>query len=156
MITTIKVKDKAKFIEGLVKSAQEDAKSIINNQLAQIDRYLDNVNARAGFLTSAGGVLFALLRGSVNGVVDSINGLVALGNNIANTLTHMFDSEDGTNFLADLGIGAYDIIEQTMAGLSSGVVGMFADVGKAFGADDSWAYGEGMALDQLSNFFKTG
>lgn len=156
MTNTIKVKDKAKFIEGLAKSAQEDAKSIINNQLAQIDRYLDNVNARAGFLTSAGGVLFALWRGCINGVVDSINGLVALGNNIANTITHMFDSEDGTNFLADLGIGAYDIIEQTMAGLSSGVVGMFADVGKAFGADDSWAYGEGMALDQLSNFFKTG
>ena len=99
----IKVKDKQKFIEGMIKSAQEDAKTIVNNQILQIDRYLDEVNARVGFLDAAGGILSSLFRGAINGVVDSINGLVALGNNIANTITHVFDSEDGTNFLADLG-----------------------------------------------------
>ena len=152
----IKVKDKQKFIEGMIKSAQEDAKTIVNNQILQIDRYLDEANAKVSFLDAAGGFLSALLRGGINSVVDSINGLVALSNNIANTITHVFDTEDGTNFLADLGIGAYDLLEQTLSGISTGVVGTVADVGKGFGADDTWAFGESGALSQISDFFKTG
>lgn len=156
MTTIIKVKDKAKFIDGIVKSVQEDAKQIIKDQIDQLDRYIDNVNAKAGFLVSAGGVLSALFRGAMNGVVDSVNGLVALGNTLANTITHVFDNQDGTNFLADLGLGFYDLANQTMAGLSSATLGFAADVGKAFGADDNWAYGEAGAISEVANFFKTG